>query len=112
LREENCVDIFVVGDENTILGFSLMGIDGKVVESAEEARTALDDAVAREDVRIVLITEDWAAEMREKVDQLKMEMAEPLVLEVPGSAPEPTGPSLRELVEKAVGVRLGELGGR
>jgi len=50
--------------------------------------------------------------MREKVDQLKREMAEPLVLEVPGRALQPTGPSLRELVEEAIGIRVGMAPGR
>lgn len=106
------MSIFVVGDENAILGFSLIGIEGEVVRTTEEARAALEDAVSREGVKIVLITENWAAEMRERVDQLKMEMAEPLVLDVPGSTPAPKGRSLREFVEEAVGIRLSHGSGR
>lgn len=101
------MDIFVIGDENTILGFALIGVEGEIVENVDEARSALEDAVVREGIQIVLITENWASKMREKVDQLKMEMAKPLVLDIPGSKPAPKGRSLRDLVEEAVGIRLG-----
>ncbi len=106
------MSIFVVGDENAILGFSMIGVEGKVAKSTEEARAALEDAVAREEIEIVLVTENWAAEMRERVDQLKMETAKPLVLDIPGSTPAPSGRSLREFVEEAVGVRLSHESGR
>jgi len=102
------MDIYVIGDENTILGFSLMGIDGEIVRSVVEARSVLDEAVEMDEVKIILITEQWAAAMRERVDQLKGQMAEPLVLEIPGSAPEAEGQSLRELVEEAIGIRIGK----
>jgi V/A-type H+-transporting ATPase subunit F len=110
--EEVPVDIYVIGDENTVLGFSLVGVEGEAVESAKEARSALDDAVEKEGIKIILITEKWAGAMRERVDQLKRGMAAPLVLEIPGSASEPTGPSLRDLVEEAIGVRISGASGR
>lgn len=100
------MSIFVIGDENTVLGFSLVGIESETVESVEEARSLLDEALDRENVQIVLITENWAAQMREEVNRLKMESVEPLVLEIQGSEPAPSGPSLRELVRRAVGIRL------
>ncbi|MDX1686909.1 MAG: V-type ATP synthase subunit F [Candidatus Promineifilaceae bacterium] len=100
------MSIFVIGDENTVLGFSLVGVEGETVESVEEARSQLDEALDREGVQIVLITENWAAQMREEVNRLKMESVEPLVLEIQGGEHGPSGPSLRELVRQAVGVRL------
>lgn len=100
------MSIFVIGDENTVLGFSLVGVQGEVVESVEEARSRLDEVMGSEGVEIVLITENWAAQMRKEIDRLKMEAVEPLVLEIPGGEPAPSGPSLRELVRQAVGIRL------
>ena len=105
------MSVFAIGDENTILGFSLIGVSGQIVRTVGEARSALDDAVARDDVKIVLITENWAAEMREKVDQLKKDIPQPLVLDIPGSEPAAKGRSLREFVQEAVGIRLHHGGG-
>lgn len=104
--------IYVVGDENTILGFSLIGVRGQTVKSPEQAEGALDDAVGREGVKIILVTENWAADLREKMDRLKMSGAEPLVLSIPSAEPAAEGRSLRELVEEAVGIRLGGGSGR
>lgn len=100
------MDIFVIGDENTILGFSLIGIKGKIVDSVKEARSALEEAVNREDTKIILITDQWAGQMREKVDEMKMKN-EPLVMDIPGpSKAEEKGRSLRALVEEAVGFKI------
>lgn len=101
------MSIRVVGDDNTVLGFALVGIDGTAVTAEDEAQSALEDAVAASDVEIVLITEQWAARVRERVDELKMTQIRPLVLEIPGEGAEPAGTSLRELVRQAIGIRLG-----
>lgn len=103
------MSVYVIGDENTVLGFALVGIDGTVVTTEDEARAALQDAVegGNAEAEIVLITEQWAAHMRQTVDDLKMTQMRPLVLEIPAEEGEPTGKSLRELVRAAAGIRLG-----
>lgn len=100
------MSFFVVGDELAVLGFSLVGVEGQIVESAAEARQAFDDALAKEGVSVVLITEKWAETMREHVNELKMTSTEPLVLDIPGSEPAEQGPSLHELLEQALGMRI------
>ncbi len=105
------MDIFVIGDENAILGFSLVGIEGQVVKSLDEAKKALDAALTRKDLKILLITEDWAAQMQDRVDELKMNSRRPLVLDIPGPGTQPRGESLRELVEKVIGLQIAKDGG-
>jgi V/A-type H+/Na+-transporting ATPase subunit F len=104
------VSIFVIGDRNTVLGFSLVGVEGEAVESLDEARAKLDDALEKEGVEMVLLTEGWAQKMRARVDELVMNAVEPLVVEIPGSEMERAGPPLEEIVRQAVGIRL-SLGG-
>ncbi len=105
------MDIFVIGDENAILGFSLVGIEGQVVRSLPEAQHALDEALARPDLKIILITEDWAAQMQDRVDDLKMKSKQPLVLDIPGPGTHRQGETLRELVEKVIGIPISKDGG-
>jgi V/A-type H+-transporting ATPase subunit F len=105
------MSLFVIGDQNTILGFSLIGIDGRVVETATEARDALDWAVERDEIDMVLITQRWSAELRDVVGELRMHLTEPILLEIPGAEAGPAGPSLRDLVQSAVGIELGTAGG-
>jgi V/A-type H+-transporting ATPase subunit F len=105
------MSIYVIGDQNTILGFSLIGVDGRVVESADQARQALDQALGRDEIDMVLITQQWSAQLQDVVSELRMSLAQPILLEIPGSEAGPAGPSLRELVESAVGIELGTGGG-
>ena len=100
------MDIFVIGDENTVLGFSLVGIEGEIITSKQQARERLEKALNREGLQILLITENWAAKMREKIDRVKMEKVEPLVLEIPGPQEAEKGRTLHELVESAIGFKL------
>lgn len=101
------MSIFVIGDENTVIGFALVGIEGAVATTEEEARTALNRVLEREGVEIVLVSEAWAAKMRDTVDRLKMTQMHPLVLEIPAEGTEPPEESLRALIQRAVGVRIG-----
>jgi V/A-type H+-transporting ATPase subunit F len=106
------MNIFVIGDENAILGFSLVGIEGQVVRSLDEAKKALNDALANKDLKILLITEDWAAKMQDRVDELKMKSRQPLVLDIPGPGTQHQGETLRELVEKVIGIPIAKDGGQ
>ncbi len=100
------MSLFVIGDKDTVLGFGLVGIEGEAVQSADEARAVLDQVLTQGDRQIILITRQWADQMGPKLNQLKMTTLKPVVVEIPGSEPEPAGRSLRELVEEAIGIRL------
>lgn len=100
---------FCIGDEDTVRGFRLAGVEGQVATNAGEAHEALQAAVARADLGIVIITDAVAHEIREQVDAVRMECARPLLVEIPG----PTGPipgrkTLRQLVQEAVGIRISQ----
>jgi V/A-type H+-transporting ATPase subunit F len=99
--------IFVVGNQEAVLGFSLVGVHGKAVASAPEVNEALDEALSNAENGIVLVTEDVAGLVQARMDQLKLRSTVPLVVEIPG----PQGmaadrPSLNEVVMRAIGVKL------
>jgi V/A-type H+/Na+-transporting ATPase subunit F len=99
--------VLVVGHPDAVLGFSLAGVDGKAVSTAEEADKALDEALSARDVGIVLVTQDVARLVQARVEDLKLHSTIPLVVEIPSpegvSADEP---SLSELVLRAIGIKL------
>jgi vacuolar-type H+-ATPase subunit F/Vma7 len=99
--------VLVVGHPDAVLGFSLAGVHGEAVSNAEEANRALDTAFASRDVGIILVTQDVARLIQERVEDLKLHSTVPLVVEIP--SPEgvsPDEPSLGELVLRAIGIRL------
>ena len=72
-----------------------------------EANQALDDALARPDVGIILVTEDVAALVEARMDQLKMHSTVPLVVEIPAPEEVRVGkPSLSEVVKRAIGIKI------
>ena len=100
---------FCIGDEDTVRGFRLAGIEGQAVANADDAAEALAGAVRRSGVGVVIITDAVAADIREQVDTVRLECEKPLLVEVPG----PQGPiagrkTLRQLVQEAVGIRISQ----
>jgi V/A-type H+-transporting ATPase subunit F len=98
---------YVIGDRQTVLGFRLVGLDGADVADREEALAALEAAVGRKDIGIVLITEAVAGQVRDEVDARLYGMGFPLVLEIPDSqGPSPDRPAIEDIVRKAIGISI------
>ncbi|HSP96581.1 MAG TPA: V-type ATP synthase subunit F [Candidatus Dormibacteraeota bacterium] len=106
--------IRVLGDRDTVLAFQLGGVPGQVVQTAAEARAALDAAVAevhreggpaRRPV-LLLVTHGTAERIREDLDRAMLDPAGPLVLEIPGLG-EATGERpVERFVERVLGLHL------
>jgi V/A-type H+-transporting ATPase subunit F len=102
------VKFYCIADEDTVRGFRLAGVTARVVATAEEARSAVEEAAVLSDCGIIIIAEKVAAWVRPQIDVIRLERDRPLIVEIPG----PEGPisgrkSLREFVQEAVGVSVG-----
>jgi V/A-type H+-transporting ATPase subunit F len=99
--------VLVIGHPEAVLGFSLVGVGGRVATSTADVNQALDDVLSTPGVGIVLVTEDVAALIARRIDQLKLRSNLPLVVEIPAPAGmRPGQPALREVVQRAIGVRI------
>jgi len=97
----------VIGDEDTVLGFGIVGVSGKVATTAEDARRAFEDILAEKDVAIVIITEPIADLIRPLVDQYLFTSTFPLIVEIPDrEGPRPNRPGIREMVNAAIGIKI------
>lgn len=100
---------YCIADEDTVRGFRLAGVPGRAVTAPQEAAAALAHAAARPEVSIVILTDIVAADIRQDVDRIRLELDRPLVVEIPGpEGPMPGRKTLRQLVQEAVGIRLGQ----
>ena len=98
---------FVIGDEDTVLGFQLAGVEGEAVENPDEAERAFDKALENHDYGIVIITERIAELIREHVDRFIFTEAFPLILEIPDRVGKIEGRlDLRQMVNRAIGINL------
>lgn len=98
---------YCIGDEDTVRGFRLAGVDGQVATSAAQAAAALTEAVAGVACGILILTQSVAAWVRPQVEALRRERDRPLVVEIPGpEGPLPGRKTLRQVVHAAVGMSL------
>jgi len=99
--------VLVIGHPEAVLGFSLAGVTGQAVTTADEANQALDHALGVKDIGIILVTQDIARLIQARMDQLKLHSTVPLVVEI--LSPEgvqPGEPTLSEIVLRAIGIKL------
>lgn len=99
---------FLISDNvDTQLGMRMAGIEGIVAHTAEEVGAALDSALLDEEIAIVLMTEKTAALCPQRVREIRLKRACPLIAEIPDrhgntSADEIIGRS----IEQALGIKL------
>ncbi len=99
--------LLVIGNPKAVLGFSLVGVEGRTATDPESINKALDSALEQKDLGIILVTEDAAAKIEARMDELKMRSTEPLVVEIPAPEGERVErPSLNELIFRAIGVKI------
>ena len=99
--------VMVVGNQEAVRGFSLAGVSGIVAHNAEEAGRALDEALAMEDLGIILVTQDISRLIEPRMDQLKLRSTVPLVVEIPGpEGVSPDTPALGDVVLRAIGIKI------
>lgn len=97
----------IIGDEDTVLGFGVVGVPGKVATNADEARRAFEAVLEDKDTCIVIMTEAVADMIRTIVDKYLFTESFPLIVEIPDrQGPRPDRPGIRELVNAAIGIRI------
>lgn len=97
----------VIADEDTVIGFSLAGVQGIVVNTEEEIRKAFEKATQLNDVGILLITERVAQKIRKRVDNWIVGGGQPLIVEIPDSQGALEGRRTpNEFVKSAIGVKF------
>lgn len=101
------MEYFIVGDEDAVLGFGMVGVQGLAVKRPEEAERAFRQALARTEIGIILMTEHVAELIRPLVDEYIFTADFPLIVEIPDRRGRIEGkPALRETVNRAIGITL------
>ncbi|MBN1803745.1 MAG: V-type ATP synthase subunit F [Sedimentisphaerales bacterium] len=97
----------IIGDEDTVLGFGIVGVSGRVATNPDEANRAFKATLQEKDTGIIIITERVADMIRSMVDKFLFTSSFPLVVEIPDrNGPEPDRPGIKEMVNTAIGIRI------
>lgn len=98
---------YVIGDEDTVLGFNLVGIEGDIVQTPEEVKASLQKTFQMKDMGIIIISERLASSARELVNQYMYKTTFPLIIEIPDRlGPLERKGTVRDMIRSAIGVRL------
>lgn len=97
----------VIGDEDTVLGFGIVGVLGKIATNEEETRRAFHELLEDKEVSIIIITERLADQIRTLVDKYLLTQSFPLIVEIPDrKGPNPGRPGIKEMVNAAIGIKI------
>jgi V/A-type H+-transporting ATPase subunit F len=98
----------VIGDKDTVTGFSLTGIEGLVVNSKTETVKALQKVIHRQDIGVILITERLAREIQKTIDSLLSYRKKcHLILQIPDvHRSMPVKHTVEEFVLSALGIKV------
>ena len=97
----------IIGDEDTVLGFGIVGVSGKVAVSPEEAMIAFQTVLEDKEISIVIITEKVANMIRAAVDKYLFTESFPLIVEIPDRhGRDPNRPGIKEMVNGAIGIKI------
>lgn len=98
---------FCIGDENTVRGFRLAGIEGDVVFTPQQAAQAVRKALANQECGIIILTQKIAAAISQQVKIIRLERERPLIVEIPGAEGPLSGrKGLLQFAQAAVGLNL------
>ena len=99
---------FVIGDRDMVIGFRLVGVEGTEANSIDEAREALEKALTRSDLAIVLVTEEFSSQqqLQNIIAAVRRDRISPLIVEVPASRGKPNEIHISDLISKTLGLRM------
>jgi V/A-type H+-transporting ATPase subunit F len=98
---------FAIGDEDTVLGFGMAGVEGRIARNEKEANDAFRHALETHEVGIVIINERVADMMRPLVDRYVFSERFPLIVEIPDrKGRSPGSPGIRALASAAIGMKV------
>lgn len=100
--------MYLISDNiDTQIGMRLAGVDGCVAHSAEHIEAEIKKAVADPDLGILLLTEKAGDTVKEYLNQLKLTLHTPLIIEIPDRhGNRDIAGSINSLVQESIGLKL------
>lgn len=101
------MDFFVIAEDEIVLGFRLIGIQGETAVTREEALTAFRRAVTIPDLKVLILTEEISAVLDDVILEWNMSGSFPLIVEIPGMQGRlPGKKTLVESIREAIGINV------
>lgn len=100
--------MYLISDNiDTYTGMRLAGVEGAVVSNKQELETKLKEVLADSEIGILLLSENFGRDFPDMVNQVKLDVKIPLVVEIPdrhGTGRKPD--FITAYVSEAIGIHL------
>ena len=99
---------FLISDNtDTQMGMRLAGIEGVVVNTAEEVTSALEQCRNDKEIAVVLVTEKLIGICKERIYDMKLNYSCPLIVEIPDRhGTSDISKSIDSYVSEAIGLKF------
>ena len=101
---EEKLNIHVVGTEDTIIGFGLVGISGTVINSAEEAEQLLAKLAESKEYAIIIINRKYLEGIEEFIKNYRLDPDNPIIVDIPDESGIITYESVKDIIKKSIGI--------
>jgi len=95
--------IFILGDRDAVLGFSLLGVDGLATDDPDAATARLAALQQDPTIGLILVTAGLAQRIEPALESIRAAQGLPLVYEIADPQGSPAKLPLHQLVRRALG---------
>ncbi|MEM4311082.1 MAG: V-type ATP synthase subunit F [Nitrososphaerales archaeon] len=95
--------IVAIGNRTFVAAFRLAGVEGIEIKSSEELYKKIIKLIEGKDVGLIMISDEMAKSIRDKISELKSNFAVPLIYEVPAPGSKIESMDYRDIVKKILG---------
>lgn len=96
--------IVAMGSRVFVTSFQLAGVQGVKVESPQEALTQINSLTSRNDIGLVLVSDDVAKEIRKELTDIRTKTTIPLIFELPSPGSKKEKVDYKALLKQILGV--------
>lgn len=96
--------IYVIGSEDTVTGFGLIGISGRALNSAKDAQKLLIEIAQKKEYKIIIINRKLFEGIEEFIQNYRLNSENPILVEIPDETGVAVYESVKDLLKRSVGI--------
>ena len=96
--------VVAIGSRGFVAGFELAGMDGIRVENSEQALSQIMSNLSKPDVALILVSDDVAGPIHDRLTEIRTEHPMPLIYEIPAPGSKKEKVEYRAMLKSILGV--------
>jgi vacuolar-type H+-ATPase subunit F/Vma7 len=96
--------IYVIGSEDTVIGFGLIGLSGEVVRTVKETQIRLNEISRKKEYKIIIINSRLIEGIEEFVTEYRLNPENPILVEIPDETGAVEYESVKDLLKRSIGI--------